>query len=601
MYKSLLFLLIIIPALAQAFSGPPEKPPVPSFSISGPYTGDVQFSPNYDGSRDTLQFVLGYPTNFTPWRWEIMILDKNGRSVRTIRGLISKDSPQDFFAFLDSLSRPPDPPAVPRTVEWDGSGDRGGILPEGQYYACFRIMDKSGQWGTSRTNTVTIDLTPPYGHFGLDDDLFSPNGDNIRDTITFFQELSAGDSWRGEIRNSSGEAVRTWTFGKNAPEELTWDGRSDSGTPAPTGIYDYIAVGMDDAGNMHVMRLPNLRLTTRRYSAFLSASERALSPNGDGVYDTLELYPTFSDTNGLTACTLVIQSSNGATLRRWDFQSAPPRRISWDGRDEKGTAVPDGLVYIRTAGLYIQGDKPVSEPLAVRIDTTPPRVYFETAPRPFSPDGDQEGDILMVQMKLSDPSPIKAWSIQVLDPDRKVFKTFEGRNSPPAVIRWDGRSDRQEPVESARDYSVVLSAEDELGNRAIITNVPRISVDVLVERTERGYKIRINAIEFSYNQSDLLPAAYPILDRVLQILSRYKDYRVEIQGHTDNVGDREYNLGLSLARSRSVYDYLVLKGIDPARLKTSGYGFDYPVADNLTEEGRRKNRRVEFLLIKTTK
>ncbi|PLX06403.1 MAG: hypothetical protein C0596_18225 [Marinilabiliales bacterium] len=73
--------------------------------------------------------------------------------------------------------------------------------------------------------------------------------------------------------------------------------------------------------------------------------------------------------------------------------------------------------------------------------------------------------------------------------------------------------------------------------------------------------------------------------------------KIEIGGHTDNVGSKEYNQTLSTNRAKSVYDYLISQGISKYRLAYKGYDFSVPVADNGTDEGRAQNRRTEFKVI----
>ena len=73
--------------------------------------------------------------------------------------------------------------------------------------------------------------------------------------------------------------------------------------------------------------------------------------------------------------------------------------------------------------------------------------------------------------------------------------------------------------------------------------------------------------------------------------------RVEIQGHTDNQGDPNFNRLLSEKRAQSIKDYLVKKGVPSDRMTVKGYGEDKPVADNKTETGRAKNRRIEFKVL----
>jgi outer membrane protein OmpA-like peptidoglycan-associated protein len=73
--------------------------------------------------------------------------------------------------------------------------------------------------------------------------------------------------------------------------------------------------------------------------------------------------------------------------------------------------------------------------------------------------------------------------------------------------------------------------------------------------------------------------------------------RMEIGGHTDNVGTNEYNLQLSQNRAKAVHDYLISAGIKPERIVYKGYGDSYPIDSNETEEGRARNRRTEFKVI----
>ena len=102
---------------------------------------------------------------------------------------------------------------------------------------------------------------------------------------------------------------------------------------------------------------------------------------------------------------------------------------------------------------------------------------------------------------------------------------------------------------------------------------------------------------FEFNQSEVSESSYPILDRVVEIMEENPDLVLEIAAHTDNVGSFEFNLELSQKRAQSIVDYMVSKGIDAIRLEGNGYGEARPIATNGTEEGRMKNRRVEFLIL----
>jgi OOP family OmpA-OmpF porin len=106
-------------------------------------------------------------------------------------------------------------------------------------------------------------------------------------------------------------------------------------------------------------------------------------------------------------------------------------------------------------------------------------------------------------------------------------------------------------------------------------------------------------VQFETNQAVLLPQSEQLLDEVAAALKEYPDIEeVRVEGHTDSQGSPKLNMKLSEARAAAVRNYLIGKGIDGSRLVAQGFGQTKPVADNNTEEGRYKNRRVEFEITK---
>ena len=99
---------------------------------------------------------------------------------------------------------------------------------------------------------------------------------------------------------------------------------------------------------------------------------------------------------------------------------------------------------------------------------------------------------------------------------------------------------------------------------------------------------------FDFNKSTLQPASTPVLQKVADLLAKDPTLKLEVQGHTDNVGDDAYNQTLSEARARAVVAWLTRHGTAAGRLTAKGYGKTLPVADNNSDEGRAKNRRVEI-------
>ncbi|MCB0517082.1 MAG: OmpA family protein [Chitinophagales bacterium] len=108
--------------------------------------------------------------------------------------------------------------------------------------------------------------------------------------------------------------------------------------------------------------------------------------------------------------------------------------------------------------------------------------------------------------------------------------------------------------------------------------------------------LTLHNIFFETNSYQLLSSSSYELDKMVGLLTENPKLQVEIIGHTDNVGAEDFNLKLSEQRAKSVYDYLVSKGIAMARLQYKGKGESEPIADNNTAEGKAQNRRTEFIL-----
>ncbi|UXX81359.1 OmpA family protein [Reichenbachiella carrageenanivorans] len=130
---------------------------------------------------------------------------------------------------------------------------------------------------------------------------------------------------------------------------------------------------------------------------------------------------------------------------------------------------------------------------------------------------------------------------------------------------------------------------------------PQISItepeDDYFGPAEVGKKFTLQNIYFEFDQATLLRSSYLELNKLLTYLEKHRRVKIEIEGHTDNVGSREYNLLLSEARAKAVVDYLVAKGLNEFRLEYKGYGSNQPIVPNNSPQNQALNRRVEFLIL----
>jgi outer membrane protein OmpA-like peptidoglycan-associated protein len=142
----------------------------------------------------------------------------------------------------------------------------------------------------------------------------------------------------------------------------------------------------------------------------------------------------------------------------------------------------------------------------------------------------------------------------------------------------------------ARNYMLNLDVVD-LAKESFRSEIIR---DFMLDPIEIGAKMILKNIFFEFGKSTLKTESYIQLDNVVLLLQSTPGLRIEISGHTDNVGSAKANQKLSEDRSKAVVNYLVSRGIELSRLEYKGYGFSQPVASNSTADGRSQNRRVEF-------
>jgi outer membrane protein OmpA-like peptidoglycan-associated protein len=121
-----------------------------------------------------------------------------------------------------------------------------------------------------------------------------------------------------------------------------------------------------------------------------------------------------------------------------------------------------------------------------------------------------------------------------------------------------------------------------------------ITADAMAASIEKDGFVALD-VHFATGKADILPESRPLIAEIATMLAKHAAWRVGVEGHTDSTGTPAGNEALSLARARSVVDALVAAGIARDRLDPAGFGQQKPVADNRTEEGRAKNRRVEIV------
>lgn len=344
----------------------------------------------------------------------------------------------------------------------------------------------------------------------------------------------------------------------------------------------------------------------------------------DDTYGGNDLYVSFKNSDG----TYTEPKNLGAVVNTPDdegtpFLAADGRTLYFSSSGHNGYGSSDIFVTKRLDNSWTNWSTPLN--LGPNINTSDWDAYFtldasgEYAYLVSSADGYGNEDIFRVKLQEElQPDPVVLIYGKVLDKNTNLPLSSD--------IKYDDFLTNEEigvAISNGADgtYKIVLPCgkkygffAQKSGYFALSDNIDLTNITQYTEIERNLYlvpiqqnnnnnnpppadnKISLNNIFFKRGKAELLPSSFPELDRLVQMMNDNPNLNIEIQGYTNNVGDRQALIDLSVQRAEVVKKYLVQKGITPNRITTKGFGPDNPIADNTTADGRTKNQRVEFII-----
>ncbi|MCI6664192.1 MAG: OmpA family protein [Spirochaetia bacterium] len=559
------------------------------------------FSPNGDGVQDAVVLTPVIKSKSGIASYDLHIKDAAGTTVKTFSGTGS----------------------LPARISWNGLSDSGERCGDGTYSAILETVSKNGSMAKTLSQPFTMDTVAPEVSVSTEYLLFSPDGDGNKDVVNFTVDSSFEEKWIGRIESASGALVQELVWEGKA-QSFQWDGTNDSGNLVEDGRYKLTISSQDAAGNKAVATISGLQVDTRQGKVYLTAEQNTISPNGDGFKDQQKFTIRLTLTEGIESWHFDIKNASGAVVRSWnqDDYKDVPSTIVWDGLSAASIPVEGSLTGNITIN-YAKGTVLTATTAPFVSSVTPPQLTVRTAPEYFSPDNDGVDDDLYISLGAVSAVSFKSWSFQVYDPENgKVFWSRTGSGTVTERLVWDGRGNNGELVQSATDYPFVFSVSDELGMSSEVAGL--ISVDVLVLRVGDVLKMQVPSIIFRSDKADfvgkdedpmkgldqsVIDNNIRVLKRIAEILNKFKEYTVRIEGHANNVTGTEAEetstangniplVPLSEARAETVRKMLIEFGVSAHRLSTVGMGGRSPVVPHGDRDNWWKNRRVEFILNK---
>jgi outer membrane protein OmpA-like peptidoglycan-associated protein len=179
--------------------------------------------------------------------------------------------------------------------------------------------------------------------------------------------------------------------------------------------------------------------------------------------------------------------------------------------------------------------------------------------------------------------------------DIKTREAEQARRAAEARAR-DAEAKARE-LEQSRRPTDDGDPKDRAAEQAKATALANELASLKAQQTDRGVVLTVGDVLFAAGKADVGPGAQRSIDKLAEFLKAYPKRNVLIEGHSDNLGNEEFNVKLSQQRADAVRDLLVARGVAAQRIRTKGYGPKFPVVDNDTAAGRQQNRRVEVVVL----
>lgn len=445
-----------------------KEPPLIAMEFDKNNIQQANISPNYDGIQDELIVPFTVEDDRYIKGYKITVKDSSGNTVKEIYNKDERPENANFSNFFDRLFAEKESVAIPETFRWDGVSDSGETPPDGDYSFTLEFWDDNGNRAVTAPSYFALDNTQPElamespSGTGL---IFSPDGDGNKDVFVIAQNGSQEEEWAGQIRDGEGRVYRTFTWNDSAPEELVWDGTDDEGEILADGVYEYVLSTKDKAGNANSQSVSNILINTTQPELALTIDRAYLSPDSESEIDSLEIGFQISTVKGLADWRLDIIDNSGRVYRSWTQANSgdllKEEGQVFDGRNDRGQVVAEGLYQARLDASYQNGFSPVVFSPAFTIDRTAPSVSVSAFPTLFSPDGDGNRDEIEFSMASSEED---SWTGHILDEEGNTVKTYQWHGAVPEKLTWNGLYENGASVKGEKSFVFYVETKDRAGN-----------------------------------------------------------------------------------------------------------------------------------------
>ena len=398
------------------------------------------FSPNGDGKKDTVAISQ---TTGPAATWQGEILDAEGRAVLSYSW---QEQPEE-------------------TLTWNGRDQNGALVPDGQYVYRLQGSDDAGNQVLVTTEPFRVStINPENLRLSASDTVFSPNNDGVKDTVLFHLDFrGSGDVENFEfvLLDERSAPVYREEGNETAQRTIEWNGTDGTGGRVAEGLYNARLTAHYRSGDQLSRTAGPVRVDVTKPDISVELSNTVFSPDKEGNRGRIVIFHESSEEDTWQG---MIENAAGEALFRYAWRGKTTD-VYWDGTDEEGTRVPDGVYRYLVSSTDEAGNRTSVSLEGITVVTTPERIPITREPDAFSPNNDGIQDTIAFTMDTEEEKTILYLRVTVITARgkavRKLVVPAEGLQ--PISAEWDGLSDNGSAAEEG-EYSALFSVLYEDGN-----------------------------------------------------------------------------------------------------------------------------------------
>lgn len=335
---------------------------------------------------------------------------------------------------------------LPETLVWSGFESSGRLAQDGKYRFELSAVDLAGNKGVVvSADDFILDTKEASILLSASDAAFSPNGNKVKDTITFqpvLKDVSGISEYKLEIKDSTGKNVKTFAGTSSLPSSFVWDGKDDTGIVCKDGIYTAALAITSTNGSSASVKTQGFELDTAAPYLEASAPWSVFSLDGASVQNNIPVSITKCTDEKLWKAEVV--SAAGKTVKTFNWRgkvrTSAKDEFAWDGSDENGNKVADGVYSIVISSTDDAGNSFKTALNNLTLDSRETKIYITAEEEGISPNGDSKFDTQKFDIRASVPDGILSWHFDIRSENGTSVRSWSEKDSPnlPSTVVWDG-------------------------------------------------------------------------------------------------------------------------------------------------------------------